>query len=132
MRQQLQRLGRAGRLRLRACQPGHSDPRKRQLVFVSRRQWLQGLDALVRPHAHELLLHRRRAVHERQVHPELEQRKLLGLLGNPRHSRLPRLRTHCDDWELPHLHRVQLQHDVLVSDLLLHVRLGVRQRPLHP
>jgi hypothetical protein len=70
-------------------------------------------------------------VHERPLHPELEQRELFRLLGN-RHSGLPRLRTHCDDWELPHLHRVQLQHDVLVSNLLLHVRLGVRQRPLHP
>lgn len=134
VRGQLQRLGRAGRIRLRAREPGHPDTRQWQLVFVSFGKRLQGLDALVRPHAHQLLLHGGRAVHERQMHLQLEQRDVLPrrTLHRGRHRGLSGLPIHRVDSRLPHLHRVPLQHDMLVPNLLLHERLGVRKRPLHP
>lgn len=71
------------------------------------------------------------------MHPGREQFELLGrgpLLGRRRVGcwpRLSRLPADCVDTGLPHLHRVSAEHDVQLSDLLLHFGRCVRERPLH-
>ena len=119
----------ARRIRLRAGQPGHPGPRHGRLC-VPDRQRLREHHALVRPHPHQLLLHRRQPVPEREMHPQHEQRELLRLLRQ-RHRGLQGMRVDCHDRELPYLHRVPRSHGMPVSDLLLHLRRGLRQRPLH-
>jgi hypothetical protein len=74
----------------------------------------------------------RQPVHERQVHPEREQRLHLTRVHGHRDRGLPGLPGDRVGGQLPDLHRVPHQQHVRVPGVLLHVRRRVRQRPLHP